>query len=360
MNLICNGILDVMTLLIAVALLLLAFYALAVLTEDYFVPAIDVIAHKLKLSSDASGATLLAMGSSAPEFFTALIAVLGLAGSEQPDVGAGTIVGSALFNVLVIIGVTALFKAVKLQWKPILRDLVFYAITILMLLWSFWDGRIVLVEAGVFVLVYLVYVHLAVNWRRWFKYEEVPSPETGQKVHRHNLNTFFHRGIGLVIPDPRRKPQLYLIIFALSIAGIAGLSWLLVEQVLVIADVFAINATFLALTVLAIGTSVPDLVSSIVVAKQGRGDMAVSNAIGSNIFNVLFGLGVPWLIALAIHGGSIKVGTENLAASVYLLFATVLATLTLLILRKWHIGRASGLFMIGLYIAYCAYAIASL
>ena len=72
---------------------------LAIVTEDYFVPAIDKIAHKLRLSSDASGATLLAAGSSAPEFFTSLFAVLGLAGAHA-DVGAGTIVGSAIFNIL--------------------------------------------------------------------------------------------------------------------------------------------------------------------------------------------------------------------------------------------------------------------
>jgi len=349
-----------MTLLIAIVLLLLAFYALAVLTEDYFVPAIDVVAHKLKLSSDASGATLLAMGSSAPEFFTSLIAVLGLAGSQQADIGAGTIVGSALFNVLVIIGVTALFKAVKLQWKPIVRDLIFYAATILLLLWSFWDGKIVPIEAVVFVLVYVLYVYMVVNWSKWFTYSEVPAPESSGKVHKHTLNTFFHRAIGVVVPDPRKKPKLYHVIFTLSIIGIAGLSWLLVEQVLVIATVFSVNPTFLALTVLAIGTSVPDLVSSIVVAKQGRGDMAVSNAIGSNIFNVLFGLGVPWLLALALYGGSIGVETANLAASIYLLFATVLATLVLLVVRKWHIGRSSGLFLIAMYIGYCVYVLRSL
>lgn len=344
-----------MTVVIASLLLLTAFYALAVLTEDYFVPAIDSIAKKWGLSSDASGATLLAMGSSAPEFFTSLIAVLGLVGAGHADVGAGTIVGSALFNVLMIVGVAALYKVVELQWKPIARDLGFYIITILLLLWAFWDGKIILPEALVFVATYVVYIFIVTKWRGWFKYHEVPAPAIGKKQESHSLNRLFHTLIGWIIPDPRKKHKLYQLTFWLSIVAIAGLSWILVQQVIVIADFFNVSATFLALTVLAAGTSIPDLIGSIVVAKQGRGDMAVSNAIGSNIFDILFGLGMPWVIALSIQHQAIQVGTENLAASVYLLFATVVATLVLLIVRKWKIGRRSGILLIMMYVAYCVY-----
>lgn len=345
---------------VASLLLLTAFYALAVLTEDYFVPAIDVVAKKLKLSSDASGATLLAMGSSAPEFFTSLIAVLGLAGAGHADVGAGTIVGSALFNVLVIVGAAALYKVVELQWKPILRDLGFYTLTILLLLWAFWDGKIVLHEALVFVAVYVVYAVCATKWRSWFHYSDVPAPPVSEKQHTHTINTLFHRTIGFVIPDPRKKQRWYTVTFWLSIVAISGLSWILVQQVVVIADFFNVSATFLALTVLAAGTSVPDLIGSIVVARQGRGDMAVSNAVGSNIFDILFGLGTPWVIALSLQHQAIKVGTENLAASAYLLFATVVATLVLLIVRRWKIGRKSGVLLIAMYVAYCVYVFMAL
>lgn len=349
-----------MTIVLAGVLLLAAFYALAVLTEDYFVPSIDIVAKKLKLSSDASGATLLAMGSSAPEFFTSLIAVLGLAGAGHADVGAGTIVGSALFNVLMIVGAAALFKVVELQWKPIARDLGFYIVTILLLLWAFWDGKIIMPEALVFVGVYIVYVFCATKWRGWFKYTEAPAPPIADKQHSHSLNTWFHRVIGWVVPDPRKKGSLYQVTFLLSIAAIAGLSWILVQQVIVIADFFNVNATFLALTVLAAGTSIPDLIGSIVVARQGRGDMAVSNAIGSNIFDILFGLGMPWVIALSVQHKAIQVGTENLVASVYLLFATVVATLVLLIVRKWRIGRKSGFLLIAMYLAYCVHVFTAL
>lgn len=344
-----------MSLVLAILIILAAFYVLAIVSEEFFVPAIDIMARKLRLSSDAAGATLLAIGSSAPEFFTSLFAVLGLAGSGHADVGAGTIVGSAIFNVLVIVGAAATFKAVVLQWKPVIRDLVFYVLTILGLLAVFWDGQIVLYEAIGFVALYAVYVFLTVNWRRWLKYDEVPIPDVEEPEPRNRLHVGVHKLTALVVPDPAKKPKLYGVTFLVSILAIAGLSWVLVQQIVVLGDSLGISPTFLALTVLAAGTSIPDLIGSIVVAKQGRGDMAVSNAIGSNIFDVLFGLGLPWVIALLFLSSSISVGTENLIASVFLLFATVVAIIFLLVVRNWRIGHKSGLLLIGLYIAYCAY-----
>lgn len=345
-----------MSLVLAICSILAAFYMLAIVTEEFFVPAIDKLSKRLGLSSDAAGATLLAMGSSAPEFFASTIAVLGLAGGAHADIGAGTIVGSAIFNVLVILGAAALFKSVKLQWQPVLRDMVFYIITILLLLWVFWDGKVVLTEALMFVGVYIVYVFSVVHWRRLFDYQDVEVETDMADKTRNRLNKLAHSGLSLIIPDPNRRPKWYGLTFLMSILAIAGLSWVLVDRVVVIADVLSINPTFLALTVLAAGTSIPDLIGSVVVAKQGRGDMAVSNAVGSNIFDVLFGLGVPWLIAMTVAGQSaISVSRDNLLASILLLFATVVATLFLLIARRWRLGNRSGLVLIGLYVAYCVY-----
>lgn len=345
-----------MEILLAISILLICFYVLAVLTEEFFVSSIDIIAKRLKMSSDAAGATLLAIGSSAPEFFTSLFAVLGTVGTGRADIGAGTIVGSAIFNILVIIGASAMFKSVKLQWKPVIRDLSFYIITILLLLWSFSDGKIVLFEAVTFVLAYAIYVFIVVNWKKWLNYRDQGEDiETTPDEPKNALHSITNKLISYVVPNPSEKPKLYIATFILSIAGIALISWVLVEQIIVLAGALNINATFLALTVLAAGTSIPDLIGSIVVAKQGRGDMSVSNAVGSNIFDILFGLGFPWLLALIIVPGHIAVGKENLNSSVLLLFATVVSILFLLIIRNWKIGHKSGIILITLYIAYCVY-----
>lgn len=343
-----------MNLIVAIMLVLLAFYLLAVVTEEFFVPAIDRIADRLHLGSDAAGATLLAAGSSAPEFFTSLFAVLGIAGGHG-DVGAGTIVGSAIFNVLVIVGAAAMFKSVKLQWQPVIRDQVFYMITILMLLWAFWDGKIVIAEAIVFVATYAIYVLTVVYWRKILNYEDIIAEVNIEEKDRGRFSRAIYHTLSYVIPSPQKKPKLVALSFTVSVLAIAGLSWLLVNQVVIIADILHMNATFLALTVLAAGTSLPDLIGSIIVAKQGRGDMAVSNAIGSNVFDVLFGLGLPWLIVLGFGRDAVIVSKDNLMASILLLFATVISLCFMLIIRNWRIGHRSGLLLIGLYAAYCVY-----
>lgn len=343
----------------SVLLVLGAFYLLSIVSEDFFVPAIDRLAKKLGLSSDAAGATLLAIGSSAPELFTSTFAVFGTQ-TGSGDIGAGTIVGSAIFNVLVIIGASSMFRVVKLQWQPVLRDMGFYILTILLLFWAFSDGKINILEAGIFVLVYMVYVIAAIYWRKLFKYQDVDAIELIENNPVNALGRLSRRLVGLVIPSPDKFPRLYVLSFVMSILVIAGLSHQLVHHVIVIADYFSINPTFLALTVLAAGTSLPDLIGSIIVAKQGRGDMAVSNALGSNIFDVLFGLGMPWLAYIVWKGGEITVGTENLIASIFLLFATVVALIFLMLIRNWKIGHKSGLFLIALYLGYIIYILSNL
>ncbi len=111
---------------------------------------------------------------------------------------------------------------------------------------------------------------------------------------------------------------------------------------------------------MAIGTSIPDLISSIIVARQGRGGMAISNALGSNIFDILIGLGIPWMIILLLTDGPLVVGKENLFSSVILLFASVLVVLFILLVRKWKIGKYSGMFLIGVYLTYLIWAISNI
>lgn len=344
--------------IVAVGIILFAFYLLSIISEDFFVPAIDSLASKLNIGSDVAGATLLAMGSSAPELFTSIFAVFG-SGGEHSNVGAGAIVGSAIFNVLVIIGAAAMFKAVKLQWQPVIRDMSFYVITIILLYISFRDGQVTLIESSIFVALYALYIIAVVNWRKLFPYKDISATELVEDNEVGQIGTLARKAIGVVIPDPRKKPHLYAVSFIMSILAIALLSHQLVANVVIIADFLSIDSTFLALTVLAAGTSVPDLIGSIVVAKQGRGDMAVSNAVGSNIFDVLFGLGMPWLIVVLLRGEPVSVSADNLTASVFLLFATVIALLFLMVSRNWKLGHKNGLFLIGLYATYVIYLLYS-
>lgn len=105
----------------------------------------------------------------------------------------------------------------------------------------------------------------------------------------------------------------------------------------------------MGLTVLAAGTSVPDLITSVIVARQGEGDMAVSSSIGSNIFDVLVGLPVPWLCYAAVNDKSVTVGADNLFVSVIVLLAMLVLVIASIMASGWQMTRNLGIKMIALY-----------
>ena len=123
-----------MSIIFYIIFLIFSFYFLAIICDRYFVNSLDLVAQKWKMSSDMAGATLMAIGSSAPELFVSLFALF-KPGNEA--MGAGTIVGSALFNILVIIGVSAIIRKTVIAWQPVIRDLVFYCLSILLLIFAF-------------------------------------------------------------------------------------------------------------------------------------------------------------------------------------------------------------------------------
>ena len=335
--------------LIYILALLVCFVLLARIVDQFFIHSLDRISKDLKLSSDAAGATLMAVGSSAPELFVALFAIF--KPGEHEAIGVGRIVGSAIFNLLVIVGASAIVRKAKLTWQPVIRDLIFYTISVLLLLLFIWDGAFSLTEAGILLIVYLFYVIAAVYWKKLLPYPDLPfNDSTEEEINTNRFIGVFDRLLGRLFPNQNR----YYLVFLQSIIIIAGLSWILVELAVVISEYFNIPEGIIALTVLAIGTSIPDLFSSMIVAKQGRGDMAVSNAIGSNIFDILVGLGLPFAIYMFIHGGTVGSGGGNLLYSTIILFSSVILLFLLLIFSKWRVGKISGTFLVLLYLIYVA------
>ncbi|XP_045896057.1 sodium/potassium/calcium exchanger 3-like isoform X2 [Micropterus dolomieu] len=132
------------------------FYALAIICDDYFVPSLEKISENLQLSEDVAGATFMAAGSSAPELFTSLIAVF----ITKGDVGVGTIVGSAVFNILVIIGLSGIFagQTVVLTWWPLFRDSSYYILSVLTLIMVIYDATVVWWESLLLMTMYGIYI----------------------------------------------------------------------------------------------------------------------------------------------------------------------------------------------------------
>ena len=333
-----------------------AIYLLAIITDEYFIVSLDQISRRLNLPSTVAGASLMAMGSSAPELAIAIIALFS-AGGAHSDIGIGTIVGSAVFNILIITGASAIVRPARVSWPSAVRDMTMYVACIILLLFAISDGTVSLPETLGFLGLYAIYLMILFRWNDIVKEDEhlveLIEAEIEEESTRPGLyfriTTGVGRAIGLLTGNARTS---YIRAFSVSILLIALISYVLVEMAVVFSDALHISPVIVALTLLAAGTSVPDLFASVIVAKQGRGAMAIANAVGSNIFDILVGLGLPWLLALVVLKEKVFIGTEALWTSALVLGATVVLLFLFLFTGKllsrkegWVLVAAYGLFV---------------
>lgn len=412
-----------------VLIALYLFAALAIVCDDYFVPSLERICEDLELQEDVAGATFMAAGSSAPELCTSIVGVF----IAESDVGVGTIVGSAVFNILFIVGLCALFAGmvVELTWYPLMRDTLFYLISVLALVIVIADSQVEWYESVVMLLLYVVYITLmyfntrleekAIDTlemfrRRWGLGVVVDDSETADKqpllesgssresmrnesgsktasgviasgsykdksgehyVHDdaahlqyHSVWTipdhFLQRLLWVAmfpvkllcyvtVPDCRKKGvwrRLYPISFLASVAWIGGFTYVLVWMITITGDALGIPDTVMGLTLLAAGTSLPDCLASILVVRDGFGDMAVSNSIGSNVFDILICLGLPWLIETAgvNKGGQLEINSSGLLYSSLILLATVVFLLVSIAVNRWRLTKFYGVACLVAYV----------
>lgn len=159
------------------------------------------------------------------------------------------------------------------------------------------------------------------------------------------------------IPKPTEK--MFMATFGVSLLWIAGFSFCLVWWVEILGQCLHIPTIIMGFTVLAAGTSIPDAVSSVAVAKMGEGDMAISSSIGSNIFDILVGLPVPWMIKIAMEGASYQVNIKSpfLAFYVVLLLFMVGMVVVCIHMMKWRLNKPLGLCMAVLYVIFLITAV---
>jgi len=332
--------------------LITSFYLLARISDHYFVESLDRIAEKLKLSHEMAGATLMAIGSSAPELFVAIISLVRSGNHEA--IGVGTIVGSALFNILVIIGASAMVRSAKLIWQPVFRDLLFYLIAVILLFVVLQSGYVSLIESIILVSVYVLYVLAVMYGKKLFSFVDGDAMTDDEPFMEESLKGWriIFKPLHIILDKIFPPKEYFRTTFILSIGAIAILCWVLVESAIGISHILQVPEVIIALTVLAVGTSIPDMISSIIVAKQGRSGMAVSNAIGSNIFDILIGLGLPWMLILAFTNDTVRTSVDNLFESVVLLIASVVFIFVTLLITRWQMGKKTGIFLIALYVFY--------
>eukprot|EP00039_Didymoeca_costata_P001037 m.49168 g.49168 ORF g.49168 m.49168 type:complete len:762 (-) comp10601_c0_seq1:1034-3319(-) len=147
------------------------------------------------------------------------------------------------------------------------------------------------------------------------------------------------------------QKKLYIVAFLMSIGWIAVWTYFMVWWAIVLGDAWGIPDEVMGLIFLAAGTSIPDLLTSVIVAQRGHGDMAVSSSIGSNIFDITFGLPLPWIIFTAING-PVDVTSGELELSISLLIAMVAGVIVLIMISKWTMSNFLGILMMIMYVAF--------
>lgn len=247
-------------------LFIIVSIAIVLWGADRFTDGASGLARKLRVSELVIGLTVVALGTSLPEFIVSLMSVL----RGSSDMSAGNIVGSNVFNTLVIVGASAIMMSVKVEGSLLRRDIPISLVASLMLFGAaFTGGCIDRWEGLILVLFFLGYLFMtyrvAVSDRRQNAEEQVVETTPMWKL------------FGLIV----------LGITALVLGG-----RLLVDNATDVAKAFHVSESIIGLTILAAGTSLPELATSIVAARKGSDGLALGNAIGSNVFNIAFVLGI--------------------------------------------------------------------
>lgn len=306
--------------------LLIAGFVLLIKGADFFVEGSSGIAKKLKVPSLIIGMTIVAMGTSLPEAAVSVTASV----SGNNALAVSNVIGSNIFNLIVVCGACALFTPLKVQLNTLKKEFPFSILIAILLLGMGYigmsvgriDGIILLV---IFVLFLVWMVRSAMHARKEVEAEEERLEE-----------------------DIKIRPIWLCLIFIVGGAAAIALGGkLVVDSASAIATTFGLSQNLIGLTIVAMGTSLPELVTSLVAAHKDEVDMALGNVIGSNVFNILFVLGMAATIS------PVAFIMENVIDIV------ILTAMSILVLSfawsKKKIERPEGIFMLLIYAAYMVY-----
>lgn len=311
--------------LIFTFLILIAGFVLLIKGADFFVEGSASIAKMLRVPSLIIGMTIVAMGTSLPECSVSITASL----TGQNSLAVSNAVGSNIFNLMVVCGVCALFTPLKVKTDTLKKDFPFSVICAGLLLALGYVGMVLGREDGIILLVIFVLFLL------YMIRSAIKARNAGKTVEIEGEDAQIH---------PVWKSILFIVL------GAAAIAWggdLVVDSASVIAAAFGMSQTLIGLTICAIGTSLPELVTSIVAARKNQVDMALGNVIGSNIFNILFVLGIGASIS------PIEFITENMIDIAILIAMSLIVWI--FTWSKRRVNRAEGICMLLLYVAYWGY-----
>ena len=307
---------------IVVQILLLALgFALLVKGSDWFVDGAAGVATKLGIPQLVVGLTIVAMGTSAPELAVSLSAAL----KGNASICIGNVVGSNILNILIILGICALIVNVRVAKSTITTEIPFMmAITAVLFLFGFTGGSISLAEGLILLALFVAYL----------------------------LYLYVMAKKNPVEADEEIKNTSWIKLFVLIIIGLVAIivgSEFTVDAATTLAKAIGISERFIGLTVVALGTSLPELFTSVNAARKGNADIAIGNIVGSNIFNILFILGTTAMVTTIPFAEGFLIDTVIAIAAGAILWLSVV--------KKHMLTKVAGVVMLLAYGAYFVYLV---
>ncbi|MEF2640716.1 MAG: calcium/sodium antiporter [Lachnospiraceae bacterium] len=323
-------------------LILIAGFLLLVKGADWFVDGAASLAERMGIPQLVVGLTIVAMGTSMPEAAVSIASAL----KNNPEIAIGNVVGSNTLNILLILGLTALIHPIRIQRSTIRYEMPFMiAVTLLLTAFGISGSRISRTEGvifwGLFILYFVYLFWLSRNHRKQGTEDLKDSAASGITAASVSAEESVETKGG--------KQQKHSILWYLAeiLIGGAMVVWgsdLVVDSATVLAGMFGMSDRMIALTIVAFGTSLPELVTSVTAARKGNADLAVGNVVGSNIFNILMIIGTVALIRPIPFADAfyLDLGTAIISA-VVLWFGSI---------PSQRLGRAMGACLLLLYAGY--------
>jgi cation:H+ antiporter len=298
---------------------IVAGLALLYYGADFLVTGSARLARFLKISPFVIGATVIAFGTSAPELAVAILAAL----DSAPELAMGNVIGSNIANIGLVLGITAIVAPITIDSKRFNREYPPFLLTACLILFLAWDLKIHRLEGIILVSLLGLYV-----WRSFNYKEDIPSEPEDEIP---------------VFTDKESAVQFLLIVVGLI--ALVGGAKLLVFGGVSIARNIGISEWFIGISIVAIGTSLPEIVSSVMAARRGHGEMAIGNIFGSNIFNILMVLGITSLI----HPLNIS---ESINPDLIIATGMTSLLLSLIVFGKHSLRKISGTVLLVTYFLY--------
>lgn len=288
---------------------------------DWLTDGSVAVASRLGVSQIVIGLTIVAMGTSMPEFCVSLISAL----KGTPDLAVGNVVGSNIFNALLIVGVAALVAPMTILKSTVKRDIPFAILASAALLVMCLDNHIGRMDALILLILFAIFMTMTLRGAR--KDAEEPQGETKTL--------------------PTGKAVVFIL---LGLAGLIIGSNLFVDSASSIARSLGVSDAVIGLTIVAGGTSLPELATSVVSARKGNSGIAIGNVLGSNVFNILFILGITGLIQPMAITGITMVDLSVMVLSMCLLW--------LFSFTRYRIQRWEGAVLTAAFIGYMVWLLA--